>query len=161
MSRAVSPIPPGYATLTPVLTFDDAALAISWYQAALEAEELSRHTAPNRKVLHAELRIGTSRIMVCDALEPNETPQELGGSPVSFWVYVDNADALFSQAIAAGAHAQAPMSDHFWGDRCGRILDPFGYSWSIASRTEELTPEQLKERQASWISSVISRATQL
>jgi PhnB protein len=79
MSRAVSPIPSGYETLTPVLTFEDAALAISWYQAAFDAEVLSRKTGPNRKVLHGELRMGTSRIMVCDAVEPNETPQELGG----------------------------------------------------------------------------------
>ncbi len=138
MSKAKSPIPEGFHTLTPQLTVDEAAQAIEWYKKALGAREASRAVAPDGKVMHAELWIGNSPIMVNDDLMGAKGPKGYGGSPASFWIYVDDCDALFTRAIAAGEQAgTGPMSsvqDQFWDDRAGMLTDPFGYRWTIATR---------------------------
>ena len=101
--------------------------------------------------MHAELSIGNSQIMVNDAMMGGKGPKALGGSPASLWIYVDDCDALFNRAVAAGAQvAAAPMGqlpDQFWGDRCGTFTDPHGYRWTIATHKEDLTPEEMKQRQ--------------
>jgi PhnB protein len=151
MAKAKSPIPQGFHTVTPVLTLDNAAQAIDWYKKALGAQELSRSTGPDGKIMHAELQIGDSRIMVNDPMMGAKTAKQLGGSPLSLWVYVDNADKLFNRAVAAGAKtAEGPMGsmqDQFWGDRAGTLNDPHGYSWTIATRKEDLTEGEIKQRQ--------------
>jgi uncharacterized glyoxalase superfamily protein PhnB len=146
MAKAQTPVPEGFHTVTPHLTVDDAAAAIEWYKKALGAEEVSRHLGPGGKVMHAEVRIGNSRIMVNDAVFGTKGPLGFGGSPASLWIYVDDCDGLFNRATAAGAEIKMPIGDQFWGDRCGGIADPAGYTWTIASRKEDLTPQELEQR---------------
>ena len=151
MARAKSPIPVGFHTVTPQLTLDNAAEAIDWYKKAFGAEEMSRAIGPDGKIMHAELRIGDSRLMVNDAMMGSKGPKTMGGSPISLWVYVDDVDSFFNRAVAAGAQVPpGPMgavADQFWGDRCGMVIDPAGYRWTIATRKEDLTPEEIKQRQ--------------
>ena len=146
MAKAAKPVPDGYHTITPQLTLDNAAQTIEWYKKALGATELSRSAGPDGKIMHAELRVGDSRFMVNDTMPGAKGPKAFGGSPASLWVYVNDSDALFNRAVAAGATVQMPLADQFWGDRCGAIVDPEGYSWTIATRKEDLTPEELDQR---------------
>jgi PhnB protein len=151
MAKAKNPIPQGLHTVTPQLTLDNAAQAIDWYKKALGAEEVSRAVGPDGKIMHADLRIGDSRIFVNDAMMGGKGPKAIGGSPASLWIYVADCDALFNRAVAAGAQvyggAMGQMQDQFWGDRSGTIIDPHGYQWSIATHKEDLTPEEMKQRQ--------------
>ena len=115
------------------------------------AEETSRATGPDGKIMHAELKIGNSRVMVNDAMMGGKGPKACGGSPASFRIYVEDCEALFNRAVAAGAQTlDGPMgkvSDQFWGDRAGPFKDPVGYQWTIATHKEDLTPEEMKQRQ--------------
>ena len=146
MARAARPIPEGYHTITSALTLDDAARTMDWYKKAFGAEEISRSLGPDGKVMHAELRIGDSRFMVNDAMMGRKGPKGHGGSPASFWLYVDDCDAAFNQAVGAGAKVEVPLGDQFWGDRGGAISDPEGYNWWIATRKEDLTDEEIRRR---------------
>jgi PhnB protein len=148
MTKAAKSVPEGYHTITPQITLDDAANTIEWYKKALGAEELNRSVGPDGKVMHAELKIGDSRIMMNDAMAGGKAPRTLGGSPASLWLYVDDSDALFGRAVAAGATVQRPISDQFWGDRGGAITDPAGYTWWISTRKEDLTPAEMNQRAA-------------
>src|SRR5438093_8832288 len=141
MAKAKKAVPEGFHTVTPQLTLDNAAQAIDWYKKGLGAQELSRAVGPDGKIMHAELRIGDSIIMLNDAMMGGKGPKAMDGSPASLWIYVEDADALFNRAVAAGAHVDANnpmgrMSDQFWGDRCGTLTDPAGYRWTIATRKE-------------------------
>jgi PhnB protein len=151
MAKAKNPIPEGLRTVTPQLTLDNAAQAIDWYKKALGAEEVSRAVGPDGKIMHADLRIGDSRIFVNDAMMGGKGPKAIGGSPASLWVYVADCDALFNRAVAAGGQvyggAMGQMQDQFWGDRSGSFVDPHGYQWTIATHKEDLTPEEMKQRQ--------------
>ena len=154
MAKAKNAIPPGYHTVTPQLTLDNAAQAIDWYKKALGAEENSRAVGPDGKIMHSELRIGDSRIMVNDAMMGGKGPKAQGGSPVSLWVYVEDCDSLFNRAVAAGAQVMPGMgalADQFWGDRSGTFTDPHGYRWTIATHKEDLTPQEMKQRQDEWM----------
>ncbi len=157
MAKAKSAVPEGFHTVTPQLILDNCAQAIDWYRKGLGAEEKGRAVGPDGKILHAELRIGDSRIMVNDAMMGAKGPNAMGGSPMSLWIYVEDADALFNRAVAAGGRvADGPMgqiADQFWGDRCGTFTDPAGYRWTIATRKEDLTPEEMKRRQDEWMKS--------
>jgi len=157
MAKAKSAVPQGLHTVTPQLTLDNAAEAIEWYKKALGAQETSRASGPDGKILHAELRIGDSSLYVNDAMMGGKGPKALGGSPSSFWIYVADCDALFNKAIAAGgqvAHGgMGQMQDQFWGDRSGSLVDPSGYTWTIATRKEDLTPQEMKQRQEEWMKS--------
>jgi PhnB protein len=151
MAKAKKAVPEGFHTVTPQLTLDNAAQAIDWYKKALGAVEVSRAVGPDGKIMHAEVRIGDSPIMLNDAIMEGKGPKTLGGSPASLWIYVEDADALFNRAVAAGAKVGAgpmgAMGDQFWGDRCGTFTDPHGYRWTIATHKEDLTPEEMKQRQ--------------
>src|SRR5262245_40194616 len=151
MAKAKEAVPAGLHTVTPVLTFDDSTKAIDWYRRALGAEEISCSKGPDGQVMHADIRIGDSRIMLHDARMGQKSAAQTGGSPASLWLYVENCDALFNQAVAAGATVQMPLGDQFWGDRFGAINDPFGYSWAIATHKEDLTNEEMQQRQAEWM----------
>jgi PhnB protein len=148
--KATSPIPQGYHTVTPHLIFDDTAQAIDWYKRALGADEKSRATGPDGKIVHAELQIGDSRLMLNDAMGGARSATALGGSPIAMWVYVSDCDALFNRAVGAGARvAPGPMgqlTDQFWGDRSGTFTDPYGYQWTIATRKEDLSREEMDRR---------------
>jgi PhnB protein len=147
MAKAKKAVPEGFHTVTPQLTLDNAAQAIDWYKQALGADEVSRAPGPDGKIMHAELRIGDSRVMLNDAVMGNKGPRTLGGSPASLWLYVDDCDALFNRAVKAGAQVRMPMGDQFWGDRCGAVTDPHGYQWTIATHKEDLTREEIEKRQ--------------
>jgi len=150
MAKAKSAVPDGLHTVTPQLTLDNCAQAIDWYKKALGAEEVSRAVGPDGKIMHADLRIGNSRIMVNDAMMGGKGPQALGGSPASLWIYTEDCDTLFNRAIAAGAQVAGPMgkmTDQFWGDRSGTFNDPHGYRWTIATHKEDLTHQEMEQRQ--------------
>jgi PhnB protein len=151
MAKAKSAIPEGHHTVTPQLTLDNAAQALEWYTKALGAEEVSRAVGPDGKIMHAEIKVGNSRIMVNDAMMGAKGPKALGGSPASLWLYVEDCDSLFNRAVAAGgqvAHGgMGQMQDQFWGDRSGTFIDPHGYQWTIATHKEDLTPDEMKQRQ--------------
>jgi PhnB protein len=147
MAKAATPVPDGFHTMTPQLTLDNAAQTIDWYKRAFGVEEVSRGLGPDGKIMHAELKVGNSRFMVNDVMM-GKGPQALGGSPASFWLYVENSDTLFSRAVGAGAKVQMPMADQFWGDRAGAVTDPAGYTWWIATRTEDLTHAEIEQRAA-------------
>jgi PhnB protein len=150
MAKAKSPIPEGYHTLTPHLIFDNAAQAIDWYKKALGAEEKARALGPDGKVMHADLQIGNSRFMLNDAMGGAKSAMAFGGSPIGLWVYVPDCDAVFNRAVGSGAQvAPGPMgqlTDQFWGDRSGTFTDPFGYRWTVATRKEDLTREEMDRR---------------
>jgi len=163
MAKAKHAVPEGYHTVTPVLSLDDAAQAMEWYKKALGAEEVSRAIGPDGKILHADVRIGDSHVMLHDAMGA-KGPQAMGGSPASIWIYVEDCDALFNRAISAGARAgdgpMGRMSDQFWGDRCGMFVDPHGYTWTIATHKEDLSREEIEERQAKWMKEMSAQPTQ-
>ena len=151
MAKAKSAVPEGLHTLTPHLILDDAARAIDWYKKALGAVEVSRSPGPDGKIMHAQIRIGDSAIYLNDEMGGGKSAKARGGSPISMWLYVDDCDALFNRAVAAGGKvASGPMGqmqDQFWGDRAGSFKDPEGYMWTIATRKEDLTPQEMKQRQ--------------
>jgi PhnB protein len=147
MAKAARPVPEGLRTITPQLALDNAAETIEWYKRAFGAEEINRGLGPDGKIMHAELEIGDSRFMVNDVMM-GKGPRELGGSPASLWLYVDDADALFNRAVKAGAKVQMPLDNQFWGDRGGAVADPSGYTWWIATRKEDLTHAEIQQRAA-------------
>ena len=146
MATAKNAIPEGHYTLTPIVTYNDCAAAIDFYKVGLGATEVSRAVGPDGKIMHAEFRVGDSRIMAMDAMMGGKGPKGLGGSPVAMWVYAENCDALFNRAVSAGASVVRPVEDQFWGDRCGTFKDPHGYAWTIATHKEDLTPDEMKKR---------------
>jgi PhnB protein len=146
MAKAARPVPAGFHTITPQLVLDDAAAAIDWYKRAFGAEEVSRSLGPDGKIMHAELKIGDSHVMMNDAMMNAKGAKSRGGSPVSFWLYVADSDALFTRAVGAGATVQMPLADQFWGDRSGAVADPEGITWWIATRKEDLSTPEIQER---------------
>ena len=147
----VKAIPPGYTTVTPSITFKDSARAIEFYKNALGATERARFPGPDGKIMHAEIQIGNAVVMLNDEIMGCQSAQSLGGSPISFYLYAENADALFQKAISAGAKQLGPMTDMFWGDRVGLIEDPFGYKWNIATHVKDMTPEEMKKGQKAFM----------
>jgi PhnB protein len=102
---------------------------------------------PDGKISHAELKIGDSMLMLSDEMpRGNKSPQSLGGSTVGIFLYVDNVDTVFNQAKSAGAKVDAPLEDMFWGDRFGKLTDPFGHSWALATHIEDVAPQEMKKR---------------
>ena len=156
MRKAARPIPEGYHTVTPYLTIRDAARAIEFYKRAFGAEELMRMPGPGGKgVMHAEVKIGDSIVMLSDE-SPNSScraPQTLGGATSSQFVYVLDVDSAFKRAVEAGAKVSMPPIDMFWGDRFGKLTDPFGHEWGLATHTEDLTPEEISQRAAAFFAS--------
>jgi len=148
MPREVKPIPEGYHTVTPYLTVNDASRAIDFYKRAFGAQETVRMQGPPGKIGHAELKIGDSIVMLADEMpgSGSRSPQSLGGSTVNIFLYVKDVDAAFRQAINAGAKAETQPADMFWGDRYGKLSDPFGHSWSLATHKEDVAPDELQRR---------------
>jgi PhnB protein len=145
---ATQPIPEGYHTVTPYLAVDDATEAIEYYTKAFGAKERVRMETPDGKVGHAELEIGDSLVMLSDPFPQASTkpPNELGGTSVSVFMYVEDVDAVVKQAVDAGATVTMEVADQFWGDRFGSVKDPFGHLWSIATHVEDVPPEEMAER---------------
>ncbi len=149
---SVKSIPDGHHTLTPYLLIRDAARALDFYQRAFNAVVACRLDGPTGKVMHAQIRIGDSMLMLADECPEmgGHSPQALGGSPVVLHLYIEDCDALFAQAISAGATSRFPVQDQFYGDRSGTLLDPFGHLWTLSTHKEDLTIEQIKARAAQY-----------
>jgi uncharacterized glyoxalase superfamily protein PhnB len=147
---AVKPVPDGYHTVTPHLAVRDAAAAIAFYAKAFGAEELFRMPGPGGVVMHAELRVGDSIVMLGEEAPERGalSPQTIGGSPVSLMVYLKDVDASFARAAQAGCTIQMPLTDMFWGDRYGKLQDPFGHHWALATHKEDVSPEEMAKRMA-------------
>ena len=163
MAKATKAVPEGYHTVTPQLVLDNAVRALDWYKKALGAEEVSRAVGPDGKIMHASIRIGTSLIMLNDEMGGAKSAKAIGASPVSLWLYVDDCDTLFNRAVAAGGKvAPGPMgqmADQFWGDRTGTITDPHGFQWTIATHKEDLTPQEMKQRQDAFMKNFAAQAS--
>src|SRR3984885_7463821 len=143
---SVKPIPDGYHTLTPFLTVKDAARALEFSKQAAGAEERGVMKGPDGKVMHAELKIGDSIIMLGDEFPEFGalSPLSSGGAGMGLHIYVDGVDAAFDRAVKAGAQVEMPVTDQFWGDRYGKLKDPFGHKWSIATHTKDLSMDEMK-----------------
>jgi PhnB protein len=144
----VKPIPDGYHTLTPFLTCRDAARAIEFYKQAFGAEVRGGVAkGPDGKVMHAELKIGDSVIMLSDEYPEfgSLSPQSIGGSGIGLHIYLDGVDAAFDRAVKAGAQVEMPLMDQFWGDRYGKLKDPFGHKWSIATHVKDLSEDEMRQ----------------
>jgi uncharacterized glyoxalase superfamily protein PhnB len=147
MATQVRPIPEGYHAITPDLIVKDVSKAISFYTTAFGARELLRFDGPDGKVMHAEVQIGDSRLMICGECKEKgcRSPASLSGNTGQYYLYVNNADATFEQAAKAGGKVLQPVTEMFWGDRVGELLDPSGHRWMIATHTRDLAPEEIKE----------------
>jgi PhnB protein len=142
------PIPPGMGGPIPSLSIDGAAEALDFYERAFGATVHGRMDGPGGKVAHALAQIGDSHLMLADAFPQSSCrpPDELGGTSVSIFVYVEDVDAVMERAVAAGATVTMPVDDMFWGDRYGRLRDPFGHEWEIATHVEDVEPEEMERR---------------
>lgn len=144
----VNPVPPGYQAV-PVLVVRGGSEAIAWYTKVFGAREVSRMTGPGGAIMHAELRIGGNVVMLCDEMPfPGgaKAPQAYGGSPQSIMHYCEDVDATFHRALQQGAQSEMHPADMFWGDRFGRITDPFGHGWSLAMHIEDVAPAEMEKR---------------
>jgi PhnB protein len=152
--------PAGYHSVTPAIIVRDAAQAIEFYKRAFGAEELSRMAGPDGAIIHAEIRIGDSVIMLGEENPQWGTlsPLSTKGNPGSLHLYVDDADAAFARAVRAGATSRYPLEDAFWGDRYGKVTDPFGHEWGLATRLKELSPEQMQQAAAEWMAQAAAAA---
>ncbi len=143
----VNPIPEGYHTITPHLVIRNAGEAIEFYKEAFGAEEICRMPGPDGKtIMHAEIKIGNSMLMMADEMpQPggHKSPQTLNGTTVNLCLYVEDCDKVFYRAVEAGASPIMPPADMFWGDRYGKVADPFGHEWAIATHKQDLTPEEI------------------
>ena len=149
MANQVRAIPEGYHSISPSLTCKDAARAIEFYKSVFGAVEIVNMSSPDGKISHAELKIGDSIIFVNDEMGPMAagTP----GTPrMSLFLYVENADKTFTRAVAAGAQIDMALENQFWGDRYGKVTDPFGHQWGIATHVEDVAPEEIGKRAAAF-----------
>ena len=146
----VKPVPDEYPRVMPYLIVDGAADAIAFYSAVFDATERVRMPGAEGKVMHAELEIGDSVVMLADeAPEMNaRSPRSVGGTPVSLYVYVEDVDDVFGRALERGAKSLQELEDKFYGDRSGQFEDPFGHHWGVASHVEDVSPEEMSQRMA-------------
>ncbi|MFZ3215343.1 MAG: VOC family protein [Candidatus Acidiferrales bacterium] len=157
MANPVRAIPEGYHSISPALTCKDAARAIEFYKAAFGAQELMRMPSPDGKISHAELKIGDSIIFLNDEMGPAAASTQ-GPPRMSLFLYVENADKTFTNAVAAGARVEMALENQFWGDRYGKITDPFGHQWGIATHVEDLAPEEIGKRAAAFFAKAAGRS---
>ena len=147
---STSHIPEGYHSVTPSLTARDAKAAIDFYTRAFGAELIFKLDDPSGKIAHAELRIGSSRIMISDEYPDYGALAPEIGKGCSFMIYVPDVDAAFARAVAAGATPVQEPADMFWGDRSGRVLDPVGYRWTLATHVKDVSPGEMEEAMKAW-----------
>jgi PhnB protein len=145
---SVKAIPEGKHTVTPLLGIRNAVKALDFYKKALGAVELNRMLMPDGSLGHAEIRVGDSVIMLGEECVEHgcNSPESLGGSPVTLYLYVKDVDAVFNKALDAGAKELMPLMDQFWGDRTGQFEDPFGHIWWVATHKEDVKPDEMKKR---------------
>jgi PhnB protein len=147
---AVQAIPDGYYSLTPYLVCKGAAKAIDFYTRVFGAQETVRMPGPHGSIAHAEVKIGNSMLMLADENKERGhlSPDSIGGTACSIMFYTDDVDQVFTRAVAAGAKAEMPPADMFWGDRMGNLVDPFGHKWAIATHKEDVSPAEMEKRMA-------------
>lgn len=155
-------IPDGYHAVTPHLVIRDCAAALTFYEKAFGARILHTSPGPSGKLMHAAIQIGDSILMMADEFPEmgerfEKSPTALGGTTAVLTIYCDDTDAWFARAVEAGAQPSMQPADMFWGDRYGQVRDPFGHSWAIATHLEDLTPEQIAERQGQWMAETASK----
>lgn len=156
---AVRAIPEGFHTITPSIVCKNAANAIDFYKAVFHAKEISRMPGPGGSIGHAELQIGDSRLMLSDEFPGMATAPAPNSPPSSYlFVYSENVDALFDRAVKAGAKVEMPLQNQFWGDRYGKIQDPFGHRWGLAQHIEEVSPAEMERRSAAWVAQMSKAA---
>src|SRR6266478_8134361 len=138
-------VPAGFSTVTPHLVVRDAAQAIEFYKKAFGAKETVRMDGPGGKIMHAEIKIGDSHLFLADEMPEwgSKSPLMLGGTPTTICLYVEDCDALYNQALGAGATVSMPLADQFWGDRYGKLKDPFGHEWAIATHVKDVPREEM------------------
>lgn len=150
---SAKPIPTGYHSVTPAIIVKRAGDAIEFYKKAFGAQELSRMAMPDGSIGHAEIKIGDSIVMLGE--ENREwgalSPESTSGNPQSLHIYVDDADKIFAQAVRAGAKVRQPLEDAFWGDRYGKVTDPFGHVWGIATHIKDMTHDEMKNAMDDWM----------
>ena len=153
---ATRPIPEGYHTVTPYLAVNDATKAIEFYKRAFGATERGRMDGPNGTIAHAEIQIGDSVIMTSDPFPQanSKAPQDLGGTSVTIFLYVEDVDSVVQDAVDAGATITMQPDDQFWGDRLGSVTDPFGHVWQIATHVEDLSREEIEKRGREFMASM-------
>lgn len=144
----INPVPEGYHTVTPYMIIKDAVAALAFYKQAFNAVEVGQLAMPDGTIMHGEFKIGNSHIMYAEEnIEmAMQGPNALGGSAVSICLYVQDVDAVFNQAVQAGAEQVRPLEDQFWGDRAGTVKDPFGHSWTILSQIEKVSWQEMQQR---------------
>ncbi len=149
MANKVQPVPRGYHTITPYLTVSDTRKAVAFYEKALGAARLFLMEGPDGRIVHAEMKIGDSIVMLSEEMGGGNcrSPQSLGGTSVHFMVYTDDVDALFHRAVSAGAAGLRQPENMFWGDRFGSVKDPFGHVWDLATHVEDVAPDEMQRRQ--------------
>jgi PhnB protein len=149
MANPVRAIPEGYHSISPSLTCKDAARAIEFYKDVFDAVEIVNMSSPDGKISHAELKIGDSIIFVNDEMGPMAAATP-GTQCMSLFLYVENADKTFTRAVASGAQIDMALENQFWGDRYGKVTDPFGHQWGIATHVEDVAPEEIGKRAAAF-----------
>jgi PhnB protein len=161
MANPVRAIPEGYHTITPGLTCKNAAQAIDFYKSVFGAEEIMRMPGPGGMIMHAEIQIGDSRMMLADEFPGMSVAPSPGAmSPVSIFMYTEDVDAVFNRAVSAGAKVDMPLMDQFWGDRYGKITDPFGHHWGLAQHVEDVAPAEMQRRSEEWTAKMAKAAGQ-
>jgi PhnB protein len=158
MSKNVKPVPDGYHTVTPYLVQKDAKRALEFYAKAFGAETKMSMPGPGGRIMHAEVKIGDSMVFMSDEMPEmspdTKSPQTAGCVTGTIFLYVPDVDAVFKRAVEAGAKVNAPVTDMFWGDRFGKVIDPFGHHWGIATHKEDVSPQDMKKRQEEWMKSM-------
>ena len=151
MASKAARVPEGYHTLTPYIIVADAARALEFYKNAFGAIEVMRLPGAAGRIGHAEIRIGDSMVMLADEFPEMDMlgPQSRGGATASLLLYTEDVDAMFARALDAGATAERPPEDQFYGDRMGTLLDPFGQRWSVATHIEDVSEEEMRRRMES------------
>jgi len=147
---SVKPVPDGYHSVTPYLIVDGAAAALDYYKKAFGAEERMRHGGPGGKIMHAEIAIGGSVVMLADEFPQMGavSPKTLKGTPSGICLYVRDCDAVFDRAVAAGGKIERPLANQFYGDRSGTLIDPFGHKWTVSTHVEDVSPAEMQKRMA-------------
>lgn len=161
MPNPVRAIPEGYHSITPSLTCKDAARAIEFYKSVFGAAEIMRMPGPGGKVMHAELRIGDSIIFVNDEFPGMAEAPAPGTTPASYlFLYTEDVDSVYNRAVSMGAKVAMPLDNMFWGDRYGKVVDPFGHQWGVAQHVEDVAPDEMKRRQDAMAANMAKAASQ-
>jgi PhnB protein len=161
MSNPVHAVPEGFHTVTPYITCKNAAQAIDYYKSVFGATEVMRMAGPDGKIGHAEIQIGNSRIMLGDEFPGMSSAPTPGvRNACGLFVYLEDVDATFNRAVAAGATVDMPLTNQFWGDRYGKLTDPFGHNWGLAQHVEDVAPDEMMRRSAEWSAKMAKAAGQ-